>query len=53
MKDTTMTCKFCGRKIGIITWGVLGKEVDPYEHTGAAEPAYRVHRKNCYRSVYR
>ena len=83
MKDTTITCKFCGRKIGIITWGVyrkivvdaeavmvaadpegeefvridgsklLGKEVDPYEHTGAAEPAYRVHRKNCYRSVYR
>ena len=32
---------------------LLGKEVDPYEYTGAAEPAYRVHRKNCYKSVYR
>ena len=27
MKDTTMKCKFCGKKIGIITWGIYRKTV--------------------------
>ena len=27
MKDRVMTCKFCGKKIGIITWGVCRKVV--------------------------
>lgn len=78
MRDGITTCKFCGRKIGIITWGIYRKvvvdaeavmvaadpageefirvdgtkvkarEVDPYEYTGPQEPAYRIHRKNCF-----
>ena len=27
MKDTVKTCRFCGRKISIITWGVYRKIV--------------------------
>ena len=27
---------------------VQGKEIDPYEYTGPMEPAYRIHRKNCF-----
>ena len=27
MKDSFKTCKFCGKKIGIITWGVYRKIV--------------------------
>ena len=27
MKDSITTCRFCGRKIGIITWGVYRKVV--------------------------
>ena len=27
MKDGTRVCKFCGRKIGVITWGVYRKIV--------------------------
>ena len=83
MRNDIYTCKYCGRKIGIITGGIYRKtvvdaeavmvaadpegeefvridgtkvqarEVDPYEDTGPQEPAYRVHRKNCFGSVYR
>ena len=79
MKDNGVrACRFCGKPIAVITWGVYRKvvvdaaavmvaadpdgeefvridgtkvrarEVDPYEYTGASEPAYRVHRKNCF-----
>jgi hypothetical protein len=27
MKDGIVTCRFCGRKIGIITWGIYRKVV--------------------------
>ena len=27
MKDSTKVCRFCGRKIAIITWGVYRKAV--------------------------
>ena len=83
MKDAIQKCRFCGKPIAVITYGIYrksvvdaevvdvvpdpkgeefvridgtkvrGREVDPYEHTGPQEPAYRVHRKNCYGSVYR
>lgn len=76
MKDSITTCRFCGRKIGIITWGVYRKVVvdaeavdvvpDPDGEdfvridgskirgqeaeigTIGTEPAYRIHRKNCF-----
>ena len=78
MKDNGVrACRFCGKQIAVITWGVyrkvvvdaaavmveadpdgeefvrvdgskvLGKAV-PYEKTGTGEPAYRIHRKNCF-----
>ena len=77
MRDEITTCKFCGKKIGVITWGIYrkavvdaeavmvepdpdgedfvridgtkirGREV-PYEREGNSEPAYRIHRKNCF-----
>ena len=40
MKDSITTYRFCGRKIGIITWGVYRKVVvdaDPIEVITAAE----------------
>ena len=76
MKDRVMTCKFCGKKIAVITWGVYRKVVvdaeavdvvpDPDGEefvridgskirgreaeigTIGTEPAYRIHRKNCF-----
>ena len=77
MKDTVTTCRFCGKQIGVITWGVYRKimvdaaavmvkadqngeefvRIDgskvqgievPFGYEGRAEPAYRVHRKNCF-----
>ena len=78
MGDGITTCKFCGKRIGIITWGIYRKivvdadavmvvadpdgeefvrvdgtkvqarEVNPYEYAGLSEPAYRIHRKNCF-----
>ena len=27
MKDKVMTCRFCGKRIGIITWGIYRKVV--------------------------
>lgn len=77
MKDSGVkTCKFCGKQIGILTWGVYRKivvdaeavDVVPDEFgeefvridgskirgreaeigTIGTEPAYRIHRKNCF-----
>ena len=78
MKDNGIrTCRFCGKPIAVITWGVYRKivvdaaavmvEADPegeefvrvdgskirakevpYEKEGHSEPAYRIHRKNCF-----
>lgn len=78
-RDAVTTCKFCGKQIGIITWGIYrkivvdaeavdvvpdeegeefvridgskvrGREADIGEiGTIGSEPAYRMHRKNCF-----
>ena len=77
MKDNGVrTCRFCGKQIAVITWGVYRKVVvdaaavyvvpDPDGEefvridgskirgreaeigTIGPEPAYRIHRKNCF-----
>ena len=74
-RDSVTECRYCGKQIGIITWGVFRKAVVDAEAvdvvpdadgedfvridgskirgreaeigTIGAEPAYRLHRKNC------
>ena len=82
MKDNGVrSCRFCGKKIAVITWGVYRKivvdaaavmvEADPDGEefvridgskirgreaeigTIGAEPAYRIHRKNCFSGAKR
>ena len=76
MSDAVKTCKFCGKQVAIITWGIYRKVVVDAEPvdvvpdqegedfiridgskirgkeadigTIGTEPAYRVHRKNCF-----
>ena len=75
-RDTVTKCKFCGKPIGIITWGIYRKVVVDAEAvdvvtdeegeefvridgskvrgreaeigTVGSEPAYRIHRRNCF-----